>query len=181
MGLGVGWRFDAAILAVFSGADLLGFIALTILPASILRQSNRDLMHPYLLSLSGGLLIGASVWLMLAGLGRVTGISGIVATALTSPKESLWRYAFLAGLIGGGLLFVRLLGSVSSGVANTPWLVVAGLLVGFGTVLGGGCTSGHGVCGLGRRSPRSLIATLTFMAAGMATVAIIRALNGGAA
>ena len=139
-------------------------------------------MHPYLLSLFGGLLIGVSVWLMLAGLGRVTGISGIAATAMTaSPKESLWRFAFLVGLIVGGLLFVRLFGVVSSGVATTPWLVVAGLLVGFGTVLGGGCTSGHGVCGLGRRSPRSLIATITFMAAGMATVAVIRALNGSAA
>ena len=138
-------------------------------------------MHPYLLSLFGGLLIGASVWLLLAGTGRVTGISGIAVTALTAPEQSLWRYAYLAGLIGGGLLFVRLFGTASAGVANTPWLIVAGLLVGFGTVLGGGCTSGHGVCGLGRRSPRSLIATLTFMAAGMATVAVIRALNGGAA
>ena len=138
-------------------------------------------MHPNLVSLFGGLLIGASVWLLLAGLGRVTGISGIAATALTAPKESLWRYAFLVGLIGGGLLFVRLFDTASAGVASTPWLMIAGLLVGFGTVLGGGCTSGHGVCGLGRRSPRSLIATLTFMAAGMATVAVIRALNGGAA
>ena len=138
-------------------------------------------MHPYLVSLFGGLLIGVSAWLMLAGLGRVTGISGIAATALTAPKESLWRYAFLVGLIGGGLLFVRLFDTASAGVASTPWLMIAGLLVGFGTVLGGGCTSGHGVCGMGRRSPRSLIATLTFMAAGMAAVAVIRALNGGAA
>ena len=138
-------------------------------------------MHPYLVSLFGGLLIGVSVWLLLAGMGRVTGISGIAATALTAPKESLWRYAYLAGLMGGGLLFVRLFDTASAGVASTPWLMVAGLLVGFGTVLGGGCTSGHGVCGLGRRSPRSLIATLTFMSAGMATVAVIRALNGGAA
>ena len=138
-------------------------------------------MHPYLVSLFGGLLIGVSVWLLLAGMGRVTGISGIAATALTAPKESLWRYAFLVGLIGGGLLFVRLFDTASAGVASTPWLMIAGLLVGFGTVLGGGCTSGHGVCGMGRRSPRSLIATLTFMAAGMAAVAVIRALNGGAA
>ena len=137
-------------------------------------------MHPYLVSLFGGLLIGVSVWLLLAGMGRVTGISGIAATALTAPKESLWRYAYLAGLIGGGLLFVRLFGTAASGVATTPWLIVAGLLVGFGTVLGGGCTSGHGVCGLGRRSPRSLIATLTFMAAGMVAVAIIRAMSGSA-
>jgi len=138
-------------------------------------------MHPYLVSLFGGLLIGVSVWLMLAGLGRVTGISGIAVTAILAPKESLWRYAFLVGVIGGGVLFVRLFGEASAGVASTPWLIVAGLLVGFGTVLGGGCTSGHGVCGLGRRSPRSIIATLTFMAAGMATVAVIRALGVSAA
>ena len=138
-------------------------------------------MHPYLISLFGGILIGLSVWLMLSGLGRVTGISGIAATALTAPSDSFWRFAFLAGLIGGGLLFVRLFGTASAGVTGPPWLIVAGLFVGFGTVLGGGCTSGHGVCGLGRRSPRSLVATLTFMLSGMATVALIRALNGGAA
>ncbi|MEO7254632.1 MAG: YeeE/YedE family protein [Casimicrobium sp.] len=138
-------------------------------------------MHPYLVSLVGGLLIGVSVWLMFAGLGRVTGISSIAAAALTAPKESLWRYAFLLGLMGGGLLFVRMFGAVVTSVASPVWLIVAGLLVGFGTVLGGGCTSGHGVCGLGRRSPRSLIATLIFMVVGMATVAVIRALHGGAA
>ena len=138
-------------------------------------------MHPYALSSIGGLLIGASVWLMLAGLGRVTGVSGIAATALTEPRESVWRFAFLLGLIVGGALFSHLLNASVASVTSTPWLIGAGLLVGFGTVLGGGCTSGHGVCGLGRRSPRSLVATLTFMLAGMATVALIRALNGGAA
>ena len=142
-------------------------------------------MHPYLVSLFGGLLIGASVSLMLAGLGRVMGFSGITAMAMTAPKESLWRYAFLAGLIVGGLLFTRLFASLfgtsAAGVTTTPWLIMAGLLVGFGTVLGGGCTSGHGVCGLGRRSPRSLIATLMFMLAGIVTVALIRAFSGGAA
>lgn len=138
------------------------------------------IMHPYLLSAIGGLLIGAAVWLMLAGLGRVTGISGIAATAMTEPGNSAWRFAFLAGLIFGGLVFARLFSAAASSVAHTPWLIVAGLLVGLGTVLGGGCTSGHGVCGLGRRSTRSLVATLTFMAAGIATVAVIRVLNGGA-
>jgi uncharacterized protein len=138
-------------------------------------------MHPYLLSFIGGLFIGAAVWLLWAGLGRIAGISGIAANALIAPKESPWRYAFLVGLMGGGLLFVHLLGAVSVGVATTPWLIVAGLLVGSGTVLGSGCTSGHGVCGLGRRSARSLVATLTFMVAGVATVAVIRAVHGGAA
>jgi uncharacterized protein len=137
-------------------------------------------MHPYLQSLVGGLLIGTSVWILLMGLGRVTGISGIAATALTSPRDSLWRYAFLLGLIGGGAVFANVFGVSTVNVANGPWLMVAGLLVGFGTVLGSGCTSGHGVCGLGRRSVRSLVATLTFMAAGMATVAILNAMKAGA-
>ena len=138
-------------------------------------------MHPYLGSLIGGLLIGASVWLLLRGLGRVMGASGIAATAMVAPKESLWRFAFLAGLIGGGLLFTRLFSVEAAGVANTPALVAAGLLVGFGTVLGSGCTSGHGVCGMGRRSLRSLVATLSFRVVGMATVAVMRMIGGGAA
>ena len=135
-------------------------------------------MHPYVLSFIGGLLVGTSVWLMLIGLGRVTGVSGIVATAITEPRVSLWRFAFLLGLVLGGAAFASLFQIAGVSVASTPWLIAAGLLVGFGTVLGGGCTSGHGVCGLGRRSKRSLAATLTFMGAGMVTVALIRALQG---
>ena len=135
-------------------------------------------MHPYILSFIGGLLVGTSVWLMLIGLGRVTGVSGIVATAITEPRVSLWRFAFLLGLVLGGAAFASLFQIAGVSVASTPWLIAAGLLVGFGTVLGGGCTSGHGVCGLGRRSKRSLAATLTFMGAGMVTVALIRALQG---
>ena len=133
-------------------------------------------MHPYLLSFIGGLLIGIAVWLLLSGLGRVAGISGIMAAALGDPRASAWRFAFLGGLIGGGLLFARALHLATVPVATTPWLIVAGLLVGVGTVISGGCTSGHGVCGLGRRSLRSLVATMTFMAFGAVTVAIIRAL-----
>jgi uncharacterized protein len=129
-------------------------------------------------SLCGGLLIGVAVWIMLAGLGRVTGISGIAVSAVTEPRESAWRFAFLVGLIIGGALFAKLLAISAANVASTPWIIAAGLLVGFGTVLGSGCTSGHGVCGLGRRSLRSLVATLTFMAAGMATVAVINVLRG---
>jgi uncharacterized protein len=135
-------------------------------------------MPPYALSFVGGLLIGAAVWLMLSGLGRITGVSGIAATALAKPRASLWRFAFLLGLVLGGALFAHVFNATGSAVASRPWLITAGLLVGFGTVLGGGCTSGHGVCGLGRRSARSLVATLVFMAAGMATVAIIHALKG---
>lgn len=138
-------------------------------------------MHPYVLSSIGGLLIGVSVWLMLAGLGRVTGVSGIAATALAQPRVSFWRFAFLLGLVVGGAGFAYLFNVSSASVASRSWVIAAGLLVGFGTVLGGGCTSGHGVCGLGRRSIRSLVATLVFMAAGMVTVAIIHAIKGASA
>ncbi len=138
-------------------------------------------MHPYVLSSLGGLLIGVSVWLMLVGLGRVTGVSGIAATALAQPSISFWRFAFLFGLVVGGALFAHLFNVTGAPVASRPWVIAAGLLVGFGTVLGGGCTSGHGVCGLGRRSIRSLVATLVFMAAGMVTVAIIHAMKGASA
>ncbi|MBC7711340.1 MAG: YeeE/YedE family protein [Rhizobacter sp.] len=139
------------------------------------------MMHPYTLSLLGGLLIGVSVWLMLVGLGRVTGVSGIAATALTEPRSSLWRFAFLLGLIGGGAVFAQVFNLHGVSITSRPWLIGAGLLVGLGTVIGGGCTSGHGVCGLGRRSLRSLVATLTFMAAGMLTVAVIQAVKGASA
>jgi len=134
-------------------------------------------MPLYALSFLGGLLIGVSVWLMLVGLGRITGVSGIAAAAMTEPRASLWRFAFLLGLVVGGALFARAFNVSAASVASTPWLIGAGLLVGFGTVLGGGCTSGHGVCGLGRRSLRSLVATLVFMSAGMLTVAAIHAMK----
>lgn len=134
-------------------------------------------MHPYVFSFAGGLLIGAAVWLLLTGLGRVAGISGIMAATIGQPTAGAWRLAFLAGLIGGGLLFARLFNVSAATVAPGPTLIIAGLLVGFGTVVSGGCTSGHGVCGLGRRSLRSLVATLTFMVAGAATVAALRAVQ----
>jgi uncharacterized protein len=136
-------------------------------------------MNSWLLSLLGGLLIGTAVWIMLIGLGRVTGVSGIAAAAMTQPRQSLWRFAFLLGLISGGALFAYTFNTSAANVASKPWLIAAGLLVGFGTVIGSGCTSGHGVCGLGRRSLRSLVATLTFMAAGMITVALLNLLRGG--
>lgn len=137
-----------------------------------------QIMHPYASSFLGGLLIGVAVWLMLVGLGRVTGVSGIAATAITAPRSSLWRFAFLLGLMVGGALFAHWFNLFGASVASRPWVIGAGLLVGLGTVIGGGCTSGHGVCGLGRRSLRSLVATLTFMAAGMVTVAVVHAVKG---
>jgi len=131
----------------------------------------------YLPSLAGGVVIGLASWLMLAGLGRVTGISGIASSALFGRKhagshDGTWRWMFLIGLVAGGALFATLL-SAPSAMPRQSWvLAIAGLLVGFGTVMGSGCTSGHGVCGLGRRSVRSLVATCTFMATGFATVLI---------
>jgi uncharacterized protein len=131
-------------------------------------------VHPYLQSLIGGLLIGISVFVMARGLGRVTGISGITVTALIAPRASEWRWAFLVGLLLGGALAAWSLNLSMTPIASGWLLPIAGLLVGFGTVLGSGCTSGHGVCGIGRLSIRSLVATCTFMAAGIATVATMR-------
>ncbi|OZG73111.1 hypothetical protein BTA51_11480 [Hahella sp. CCB-MM4] len=125
--------------------------------------------------LTGGILIGLAAVLMLWLLGRITGISGILWTSLVETDRH-WRLAFVAGLILGPLLahYFLNLPIPESGGRNWPLIIVAGLLVGFGTRLGSGCTSGHGVCGLGRRSPRSLSATLTFMATGIITVFIVR-------
>jgi uncharacterized protein len=136
------------------------------------------IVHPYLQSLLGGMLIGIATWLLLASIGRVAGISGIVTSAFTERKDRDWRWAFIAGLIAGGALFTWLLNAAAIAPRAPELLIAAGLLVGVGTVIGSGCTSGHGVCGLSRGSVRSLAATLTFMGAGVATVAALRALGG---
>lgn len=136
----------------------------------------------------GGLLIGiaTAAWLWLYG--RVTGISGIVGgLLLKSPVgDRGWRAWYLAGLIGGALLYLWLAGHGLPGThfrvdLQTTWpvLVIAGFLVGFGTRLGHGCTSGHGICGISRLSRRSLVATATFMAFGFATVFVVRHVFGG--
>lgn len=136
-------------------------------------------MHPFLQSLAGGVLIGLASWLLLFTLGRVAGISGI-AGGLIAPRavpasDRGWRWAFVLGLVVAGAVMAWATGQ--SQVAPRPifLLLAAGLLVGYGTVTGSGCTSGHGVCGLGRRSGRSLAATLVFMGLGMATVAVANA------
>ena len=132
-------------------------------------------------SLIGGLLIGLSAAALLLGQGRIAGITGIVDGALRPRAGELgWRLSFLAGLVGAGLVLVRLWPrAFPTSLSASPWLlVVAGLLVGFGTRLGNGCTSGHGVCGIGRTSKRSLVATMSFMAAGMATVFVLHHLVG---
>ena len=134
-------------------------------------------------SLGGGALIGLSVTLMLLLHGRVTGITGIMvgATFDRVSGDWLWRVLFLAGLVVGGVVMVQFVPEVfpESGQRSLVPLAFAGLLVGFGTRLGNGCTSGHGVCGLSRFSRRSLVATGSFMAAGIGAVLVVRQLLGG--
>lgn len=131
--------------------------------------------------LIGGLLIGLAGTLMLLGAGRIAGVSGITARATGIGSGDMSRtsaWSFLAGLPAGAALTAFILGQQRVEFASLPILIAAGLLVGFGTRLGGGCTSGHGVCGVSRLSQRSLVATATFMAAGIATVLIINRLGG---
>ncbi len=130
-------------------------------------------------SLGGGLLLGLASALFILLNGRILGISGILG-GLIPPKrnDTLWRLAFLAGIFAAPWVFTTV---VPSSLVTAPridadvtLLVIAGLLVGLGTRYGSGCTSGHGVCGLARLSPRSLVATLAFMAAGFAVVFVVR-------
>ncbi len=133
-------------------------------------------------ALAGGALIGLSTSLMLGLEGRVLGISGVVGGCLGKPNaDTGWRAAFIAGLLAGGLLLFAFLPDQVTFVLDRslPVVAVAGLLVGFGTRMGNGCTSGHGVCGLSRFSVRSLVATCTFMGAGFATVFLYRTLVTG--
>lgn len=144
--------------------------------------------------LAGGILIGLSATWLMATLGRIAGISGIIGSLITArPRgDSAWRLTFLLGLVSGPILLM-LLGGGLGNVAGAPGevigapaggvavMLVAGLLVGVGTGIGSGCTSGHGVCGLSRLSPRSLVATLTFLVAAIITVYVVRHLIGGGA
>ncbi|GJE54788.1 MULTISPECIES: YeeE/YedE family protein [Methylobacterium] len=135
-------------------------------------------MSEYLASLAGGALIGLSVALMLLLNGRIAGVSGLVAGLGTDRGERRFvDAAFVAGLVLGPPAFAWLAGAwpAMTIVASLPVLAIAGLLVGFGTWLGSGCTSGHGVAGLARFSPRSFVAVLTFLSAGMLTVVLTRA------
>jgi len=135
-------------------------------------------------SLAGGLLIGLSATVLLLFNGRVAGISGIVWGAVSAKKDqAFWRWAFLAGLLAGGASMMALTPSLFAVTYDRtlPMVIAAGVFVGFGVRLGSGCTSGHGVCGLSRLSPRSLVATLTFIATGAITVFVVRAMMGGAA
>ncbi|MBQ8107001.1 MAG: YeeE/YedE family protein [Afipia sp.] len=129
--------------------------------------------------LVGGLLIGLAAAIMLLGLGRIAGVSGMLARASGISDTGAPRaiaLAFIAGLPLGALLVILSSSSIRPlFTGSVLQLVIAGLLVGFGTRLGSGCTSGHGVCGLSRLSRRSMVATLTFMVSGFATVGLMRA------
>ena len=135
-------------------------------------------------SLAGGLLIGLSAALLIALLGRVAGISGITGALLQMPtwsavKQWGWRLAFIAGMVAAPLVWQLFAPLPAMEMPSNPVvIIVAGLLVGFGTRMGSGCTSGHGVCGLSRLSMRSLAATLTFIATGAVTVFVMRHVFG---
>lgn len=130
--------------------------------------------------LAGGGLIGLAAAIMLLGAGRIAGVSGIAAratglSASAMPMASAWM--FLLGLPIGALIVIVAMGRSEAVFASPLVLAIAGLVVGVGTRLGSGCTSGHGVCGVSRLSPRSVVATVTFMAFGIATVAIMNGLG----
>jgi len=134
-------------------------------------------MSTWISALAGGVLIGLAATLLLWLTGRIAGISGIVGGVLQPRQgEVAWRAAFLVGLIAAGAAWLWLVPGAYTPRQGFPpvLLVVAGLLVGFGTRLGNGCTSGHGVCGLGRLSLRSLAAVMTFMVTAIATIYIVR-------
>jgi hypothetical protein len=140
-------------------------------------------MHHFtpLSGLIGGALIGLASALLMLSAGRLAGVSGILGGALTASSDRAWRLAFIAGLIAAALIG-PLFGAPTAAhlsSSNLTLYAVAGLLVGFGSRMGNGCTSGHGVCGFARVSARSIAATLVFMATAIVTVAIVRHGFGG--
>jgi hypothetical protein len=127
-------------------------------------------------ALLGGILIGISATLLLIFNGRIAGISGMINGAITFAKAEGWRWLFLLGMVLGGVFYEYGLAPQPTPTSTfAPWaMVIGGFLVGFGTCMGSGCTSGHGVCGLGRLSLRSLVAVMSFMATAMLTIFIVR-------
>lgn len=131
------------------------------------------------ISLVGGLILGVATVILLLGIGRIAGISGITSSLLKPKRVETWQVLFIAGLVLSPLLYsvFKPLPDIEV-TTSLPLLIAAGLLVGFGTRLGSGCTSGHGICGNARLSPRSMVATATFMAFGIITVFIGRQVLG---
>lgn len=130
----------------------------------------------------GGALIGLSAVILMAFNGRIAGISGVFSgVAFAQNGDRVWRILFVFGLVAAPLLYQTATGHAPKFnlIANIPLVIIGGLLVGFGTRLGSGCTSGHGVCGLSRLSPRSLVSVLLFMFVGMLTVTAVRIMLGG--
>lgn len=132
-------------------------------------------------ALIGGLLIGLASFVLWIGNGRIAGISGIFGQLLPPAQTVLWRIVFLAAMVAGGFLAAIAIPGLGVGgpggepaelVGNPLWIAIAGLLVGLGTKIGNGCTSGHGVCGIARLSLRSLIAVVTFFGVAIVTVAV---------
>ena len=133
-------------------------------------------------SLLGGLMIGLSAAMLLYINGKIAGISGILGGLVNaSPKDVSWRLLFLGGLVAGGIVMVAInpAGFEVAVDRSTGAFILAGLLVGFGTRMGNGCTSGHGICGMSRLSVRSIAATLSFMGAGFVTVYLVNHVLGG--
>ncbi len=130
---------------------------------------------------AGGICIGFATVLMFLGNGRITGISGIIGGLMKPEKgQTSWRLIFVLSLITGGALFPWIWGRDLAVDVSSPWYiyVIAGLLVGYGTRNGSGCTSGHGICGMARFSPRSLVATVTFIIAAALTHTLVRLVTG---
>jgi len=128
---------------------------------------------------SGGLLIGIAVILFFISTGRLAGVSGIVNNTLTNTQNWLSNFLFLVGLVLGPSVYVLISNKdiAFSMTSSLPIIIIGGILVGFGTKIGSGCTSGHGICGISRFSIRSIVATITFMIIAMITVALLRLLG----
>ncbi len=138
------------------------------------------MMDDHLYQVVGGVLLGASATLSLLLLGKIAGISGIVWKSVSGPKgDRLWRWLFLSGLVIGSFSLHTMTGRPMPEPSSNVWLaIIGGLLVGFGVKVSNGCTSGHGLCGIGLLSKRSITATCTFMIAAIATVTVMRLAQG---
>lgn len=168
------------VFCFVAGGHIVDHIGATIWALALGNPEVR--MHPFLQALVGGLLLGAAALTLLGTLGRTAGISGIVSGLWRPTSPRGWQVAFVVGLVVAGVAGFALTPTrFDAGDSAGPLVTVAaGLLVGFGSRLGSGCTSGHGICGLSRLSPRSAAAVVTFMGAAGVTVYVVRHLLGGA-